>query len=158
MSLFRRKKKEEKTLSEERKKEYFEFGQRVSNKLGLPEKIEKTNSFYAKHPKSMSFVIFGICCLLLLLSMISFGSGKAQRYKTVGEEPSDYTASTLFDAMEIHTSSIEKLDGLDTEVNQLKQIIDSLEKIESPTADDSVRLQKGKQLLKQLEGDSYEGH
>lgn len=158
MSFFRRKKKEEKTLSEERKKEYFEFGQKVSNKLGLPEKIEKTNSFYAKHPKSMSYAIFGICCLLLLLSMISFGNGKAQRYKTVGEEPSDYTASTLFDAMEIHTSSIDKLDGLDTEVNQLKQIIDSLGKIESPTADDSVRLQKGKQLLKQLEGDSYEGH
>lgn len=153
-----RRNKEEKTLSEERKKEYFEFGQKISRKLGLPEKVQKTNSFYARHPKSMSFSIFGICCLLLLLSHITFSDGKTKRYRNVGEKPSDYTASTLFDAMEMHSNSVSKLDGLDAEYKKLKLTIDSLQKLENPTAEDSARLQKGIQLLKQLEGDSYHGH
>ena len=88
-------------MSEERKKEFFEYGQKISRKLGIPEKVEKTNAFYARHPKAMSFAIFGFCCLLLLLSEVCLRGSGMSVHRPVGEQPSDYTASTLFEAMEI---------------------------------------------------------
>ena len=151
MRLFGRRNKEEKPLSEERKKEYFEFGRKIGLKLGLPEKVRKTNAFYARHPKSMSFGIFGTCCLLMVLSMVSFAGSERHAYRTVGEKPSDYTASTLFDAMEMHTKSMDKLSGISPYHQRLKSIVDSLQQLENLTKEDSIRLEKGLQLLREFD-------
>ena len=150
MRLFGRRNKEEKPLSEERKKEFFEFGRKIGLKLGLPEKVRKTNAFYARHPKSMSFGIFGTCCVLMVLSQLSFAGPKKHAYRTVGEKPSDYTASTLFDAMEMHTKSVDKLNGITPYHERLKTIVDSLQQLENPTVEDSIRLARGLELLKEL--------
>ena len=72
-------------MSEERKKEFFEYGQKISRKLGIPEKVEKTNAFYARHPKAMSFAIFGFCCLLLLLSEVCLRGSGMSVHRPVGE-------------------------------------------------------------------------
>ena len=131
MSWFSRNKDRRQPMSEERKKEFFEYGQKISRKLGIPEKVEKTNAFYARHPKAMSFAIFGFCCLLLLLSEVCLRGSGMSVHRPVGEQPSDYTASTL---------------------------VDSLQMLENPTAEDSARLVKGRKLLKQIEGDADNGH
>lgn len=158
MRWFGRNKDKQQPMSEERKKEYFEYGQKISRKLGIPEKVQKANAFYARHPKSVSFAIFGFCCLLLLLSEICLRSSSIPVHKPVGEQPSDYTASTLFDAMEMHSNSMYKLNGIAEQYDKLKMIVDSLQKLENPTADDSAKLIKGQKLLKQIEGDADNGY
>ena len=152
MRLLGRRKKEEKPLSEERKKEYFEFGRKIGLKLGLPEKVRKTNAFYARHPKTMSLFIFGICCTLMVLSQLNFSGAERHAYRMVGHKPSDYTASTLFDAMDMHTSSIDKLNGITPYHKRLRFLVDSLQQLENPTEEDSIRLAKGFELLNKIEG------
>ena len=125
-------------MSEERKKEFFEYGQKISRKLGIPEKVEKTNAFYASE-----------VCLR--------GSGMSV-HRPVGEQPSDYTASTLFEAMEMHSSSMDKLNGIADQYDRLRTVVDSLQMLENPTSEDSARLVKGRKLLKQIEGDADNGH
>lgn len=158
MRWFGRNKDRQQPMSEERRKEFFEYGQKISRKLGIPEKVRRTNAFYARHPKTMSFAIFGFCCLLLLLSEVCLRNPGMPRHKPVGEQPSDYTASTLFEAMEMHSSSMEKLSGIAEQYDRLRAVVDSLQRLENPTAEDSARLVKGRKLLKQIEGDADNGH
>lgn len=158
MRWFPRNKDKQQPLSEERRKEFFEYGQRISRKLGIPEKVQRTNAFYARHPKAMSFAIFGFCCLLLVVSEVCLRSSGMPMHKPVGEQPSDYTASTLFEAMEMHSSSMDKLNGIAEQYDRLRTVVDSLQTLENPTAEDSARLTKGRKLLKQIEGDADNGH
>lgn len=158
MRLLGKKNNKQQPLSDERRKEFFEYGQKISKKLGIPEKIQKTNAFYAKHPRSVSFTIFGFCCCLLIISQICLKSSAIPSHKSVGEKPSDYTASTLFEAMEMHSNSIDVIKTIAEQHDKIKLIVDSLQKLENPTAEDSAKIIKGLNLLKQIEGDDDNGY
>ncbi len=152
MGIFGKKKKKE--ISEEEKqrryKRYYDFGAKISMKLGLPQKVAKANAFYAKHPKSVSFIILGFLSAGLLFN-IFFTPEMGSEDLFGNDEHIEYISATpLVSAIDKQRNHNSKIEQIVRQRDNIKAIVDSLSKMETLTPDDSMKLELGKEILKKI--------
>lgn len=158
MGLFSKKKRNE--LSEEEKqkryKKYYDYGVRLSLKWGLPQKVEKANAFYAKHPKSVSFSIIAFFAIMMIVNNLLFS------YRDVGSHFLDddtfenVSATPLISALDKQINNSNKVKEISMRKNEIKYIVDSLSNAGNLSHEDSTKLMLGQELLKILGENKYE--
>lgn len=160
MRLFgkRRSKEEYDEQREARQKAFFEYGEKISYKLGLPDKVQKINAYYAKHPRGVSFAILGWCFLMVIISMIPTTCNRHhdELSKTMSENPSMFTGNTLVSSMNRHMENMDKLAELAKKREYAAAIADSLNKLENLSKEDSITLNACNKFLNELK-DSENG-
>lgn len=153
MSFFIPKKKQvvDEKEQERRNKKYYDFGARISLKLGLPQKVKKANDYYAKHPKSMSFAIMGVCIAMFILNM--FASHHLAQQEQKFDSMTDYVSATpLISVIDKEMEGNRKVNDLALTRQKIKFVIDSLEKSDNLSPKDSVILRKAKDILNKIGG------
>lgn len=136
---------------EHRNKKYYDFGARISLKLGLPQKVKKANEFYAVHPKSVSFAIMGVCVAMFLLNVYS-SHYMAKQEQEINSKYEYVSATPLISVMDRQLEDKRKSDEMALNRIKIQYLVDSLEKMDQLSPKDSAILIKGKEILNKLGG------
>lgn len=154
MRLFRKKQPTEEELRrrEERNQRYFEYGQRLSQRLRYHERLEKANEWANNNTRKLAvYSFFGV--ILMYVPFVLHGIYMSHHKQDTILTDNPLTNVSVEGNMRIAESQIglqNKIKELAREGNEYVAAFDSLVKIENKTHEDSVRMMETYEKIRKI--------